>query len=129
MENLFHEWMEKHYPQQWIEKILLQIFTVFQRCLYFPDEDYEQMTNSVFTCLENMVDHESSIHKIIQELQNWIILNKSVPAEINNTIEEMNTYIQNHYREALNISDLAQKYHFNQSYFTRIFKKQKGHLP
>lgn len=31
-----------------------------------------------------------------------------------------------HYRENLNLTDLADKYHFNHSYLTRIFKKQKG---
>lgn len=129
MENLFCEWQNKQYPQQWIEKILLQIFTIFQQCLYFSDDDYDQMTHSVFSSLENMKNYQAATCEIISELQNWILLNKSVPAEIDSTIEEMNTYIINHYRETLNISDLAQKYHFNQSYLTRIFKKQKGKSP
>ena len=129
LEPLFHEWQEKQYPQQWIEKVLLQIFTVFQQCLYFADKDYEKMTQSVFSSLENGKDLEEAVDQIIRELQSWIVLNKSIPAEINTTIEEMNDYILSHYREALNISDLAQKYHFNQSYLTRVFKKQKGKSP
>ncbi|MGN1142453.1 MAG: helix-turn-helix domain-containing protein, partial [Oliverpabstia sp.] len=125
----FEDWNEKQYPQQWIEKILLQLFMVFQQCLYFSDEDYEQMTQSVFASLEMLSDYGNATEKIIQELQRWITLNKSVPSEINLAIEEMELYIRSHYRESLNIAELAQKYHFNQSYLTRVFKKQTGQSP
>lgn len=129
LRQLFSEWKEKQYPQQWIEKVLLQLFTVFQQCLYFSDADYEQMTQSVFTSLETLTDYQQATEMIIQELLRWITLNKSVPSEINSAIEEMDLYIRSHYRESLNISELARKYHFNQSYLTRVFKKQKGKSP
>jgi YesN/AraC family two-component response regulator len=67
--------------------------------------------------------------EIAEELGQWIDLLQTVPSEIENTIEELESFIRQHYRENLNLSELADKYHFNHSYLTKTFKKQKGISP
>lgn len=127
--QLFTEWDEQQYSQQWIEKVLLQLFNLLQRCLYFSDEDYERLHSSVFYALETSPSLPAAAEPIISEFLYWISLNKSVPTEIEAVVEEMDAYIRFHYKEAINISELAEKYHFNHSYLTRVFKKQKGQSP
>lgn len=127
--QMFRDWIEHSYPQQWIEKSLLQLFNILQRSLYFSDKDYEQMHSSVFYSIETSISLSDAVNPVISEFLHWISLNKSVPTEIEAVIEEMDSYIRFHYKESINISELAEKYHFNHSYLTRVFKKQKGQSP
>lgn len=127
--QMIREWEEHSYPQQWIEKVLLQLFNILQRCLYFSDKDYEKMHSSIFYSLESSRSLSCAASPMTAEFLYWISLNKSVPTEIEAVVEEMDAYIRFHYKEAINISELAEKYHFNHSYLTRVFKKQKGQSP
>lgn len=127
--QLFTEWDEHQYPQQWIEKVLLQIFTILQQGLYFSDEDYEKMQSTIFYNLETSTGLSAAADGVNSEFLYWITLNKSVPTEIETVIDEMDCYIRFHYKESITISELAEKYHFNHSYLTRVFKKQKGQSP
>lgn len=129
LKPMFQEWEENRYPQQWIEKMLMQLFTILQQCLYFSDLDYEQMQSAVYFSLETQPTLSDGAERIIQEFVYWIKLNKSVPSEIETAIEEMDSYIRLHYKESINIAELAKNYHFNHSYLTRVFKKQKGQSP
>lgn len=127
--QLFTEWEERQYPQQWIEKVLLQIFTILQQGLYFSDDDYEKMQFTIFYSLETSTQLSAAVDAVNSEFLYWISLNKSVPTEIEAVIDEMDSYIRFHYKESITISELAEKYHFNHSYLTRVFKKQKGQSP
>lgn len=125
----FSEWQEKEYPQQWIEKVLSQLLYLLQRNLYFSDETYGEMYRHVFLFLESDQDFTEAGEKIAEELGSWINRLQTVPSEIESTIEELDSFIRQHYRENLNLSELADKYHFNHSYLTKTFKKQKGISP
>lgn len=125
----FSEWKEYRYPQQWIEKILSQLLNLLQQNLYFSDETYGKMRRHVFNFLENEQDLLCSGKKITEELIYWIGFLQTIPSEIENTIEELYAFINQHYMENLNLAELADKYHFNHSYLTKIFKKQKGISP
>lgn len=125
----FSEWEQKAYPQQWIEKVLSQLLYLLQRNLYFSDETYGEMYRHVFCFLESDRKFMESGEEIAEELGQWIDLLQTVPSEIENTIEELESFIRQHYRENLNLSELADKYHFNHSYLTKTFKKQKGISP
>lgn len=125
----FSEWQQKEYPQQWIEKVLSQLLYLLQRNLYFSDETYGEMYRHVFCFLESDRQFTESGEKIAEELGRWIDRLQTVPSEIESTIEELDSFIRQHYRENLNLSDLADKYHFNHSYLTKTFKKQKGISP
>lgn len=129
LEKLFQEWEYDCRPQQWIEKVLFQLMTLLQQNLYFSEEDYSQMYRNVFFCLETEPSLDVSSEKIITELLHWISIAQTVPSEIESVIKELDTFIRAHYTEELNIADLAEKYHFNHSYLTRIFKKQIGESP
>lgn len=125
----FAEWERKEYPQQWVEKVLSQLLYLLQRNLYFSDETYGEMYRRVFCILESGAELMKSGEKIAGELGHLISHLQAVPTEIENTIEELDSFIRKHYRENLNLSDLADKYHFNHSYLTKTFKKQKGISP
>lgn len=125
----FSEWQQKEYPQQWIEKVLSQLLYLMQRSLRFSDKTYGEMCRHVFCFLESGPDFMESGEKIAKELGCWIDLVQTVPSEIESTIEELDSFIRLHYRENLNMSELADKYHFNHSYLTKTFKKQKGISP
>ena len=112
-----------------MEKVLLQLLNMLQQDLYISDEDYEKMYLYVFDILETQNDLLASGEMIASELAQWIALTSVIPTDIEVTIEELDAYIRLHYRENLNLTDLADKYHFNHSYLTRIFKKQKGQSP
>lgn len=129
MKELLLSWEENQYPQQWIEKVMLQIFIIFQQCLYFSEESYEEMKLSVFSILELSPSVLDASDDIIQKLSVCITSAKAIPTEIHSAVEEIDGYIHKHYREPLNIAELAQKYHFNHSYLTRMFKKEKGLSP
>lgn len=127
--QLFEEWKEHPYPQTWVEKVLMQLLNMLQQDLYISDHDYEKMYLHVFDILETQNDLLASGEMIASELAHWIALTSAIPTDIEVTIEELDAYIRLHYRENLNLTDLADKYHFNHSYLTRIFKKQKGQSP
>lgn len=127
--NLFTEWEKERLPQQWIEKILLQLLNIIQQNLYFSEEEYREMYQNIFQILETEPTLSESAAKSVPELLHWIVLYQSIPSEIEDTIEELDSYIHTHYTEAISLAELAEKYHFNQSYLTRIFKKQKGESP
>lgn len=129
LRHLFHEWEEKNYSQQWIDKVVMQILNMLQQNLIFSEETYGQMHQSIFTILETDTSLSSAKEKIISELLYWTFLNNITPSEIENVIEELDTYIRSHYTEEINLANLADKYHFNHSYLTRIFKKLKGDSP
>lgn len=129
MKDLFLSWEEKQYPQQWIEKVLLQIFIIFQQCLYFSEESYEEMKLSVLSILEISPSISEASNDMIKQLSTCITSARAMPTEIHSAVEEIARYIHKHYREPLNIAELAAKYHFNHSYLTRIFKKEKGISP
>lgn len=129
MKELLLSWEENQYPQQWIEKVMLQIFVILQQCLYFSEESYEEMKLSIFSILELSSSVSNASNDIIQKLSVCITSAKAVPTEIHSAVEEIDKYIHEHYREPLNIAELAQKYHFNHSYLTRMFKKEKGLSP
>lgn len=127
--QLFREWKENAYPQIWVEKVLMQLLVLLQQDLFISDDDYEKMYLQVFNILETQHDLLDSGEKIASELARWIALTSTIPTDIENTIEELDLFIRLHYRENLSLTDLADKYHFNHSYLTRIFKKQKGQSP
>lgn len=127
--NLFEELEKNQFPQQWIEKLLLQLLHIIQQNLYFSDEEYDEMYRNVFHILETEPTLSSVSEKTVAELLHWIVLYQSIPSEIEETIEELYNFIHSHYTESINLAELAEKYHFNQSYLTRIFKKQKGEAP
>lgn len=125
----FSEWKEQKYPQQWVEKVLSQLLNLLQQNLYFSDETYGKMRSHVFGFLEGEPDLLLSGKKITEELIYWIGFLQTIPSEIENTIEELYAFIRQHYTENLNLAELADKYHFNHSYLTKTFKKQKGISP
>ena len=127
--DLFQTWETEKYPQDCIDKILLQILTLLQRSLFSSEEDYSSIYRNIFYILETEASLSSSSGEIVLELLSWINRNHSVPSEIENVIEELDTFIHTHYTEDLNISELAERYHFNHSYLTKVFKKQKGESP
>ena len=129
MEKLFQEWENDCCPQQWIEKVLFQLMTLLQQNLYFSEEDYSQMYRNIFFSLETEPSLKVSGEKITTELLHWISGAQTVPSEIEAVIEGLDAFIRAHYTEDLNIAELAEKYHFNHSYLTRIFKKEKGESP
>lgn len=123
------QWEKEGHSQQWIEKMLHQILILFQQNLFFSEEDYNQMFQNVFEILETVMDFEQSITGILSELIGWVRKNQTVPSEIEEAIEQMSQYIHKHYTETINLAELAEKYHFNHSYMTRLFKKLKGQAP
>ena len=127
--QLFEEWEKSACPQQWVEKMLHQILLLLQQNLYFSEEDYEKMFQNVFETLEMGRDLENSALLIAKELSGWVKKTQDVPSEIEEAIQQMDVYIRKHYTEAINLSELAAKYHFNHSYMTRLFKKLKGQTP
>ncbi|MDD3340306.1 MAG: response regulator [Lachnospiraceae bacterium] len=127
--GLLTEWEKAQYPQQWIEKILLQFLHILQQNLYFSEDEYDEMYKNIFQILETEQTLSDATDKIVSELLHWLILYQSIPSEIEDTIENLDSFIHSHYTESINLSELAKKYHFNQSYLTRIFKKQKGEAP
>ena len=127
--DLFQTWETEKYPQDCIDKILLQILTLLQRSLFSSEEDYSSIYRNIFYILETEASLSSSSGEIVLELLSWINRNHSGPSEIENVIEELDTFIHTHYTEDLNISELAERYHFNHSYLTKVFKKQKGESP
>lgn len=127
--KLFHEWEQAHLPQQCMEKLLHQILLLFQQILFFSEQDYDNMFQNVFTYLESCPDMQWGAEKIAGELAVWGKQKQAVPTEINEAIEQMDSYIRQHYTESIILSELSEKYHFNHSYMTRLFKKIKGQTP
>lgn len=127
--QLFQEWNKDRVTQQRMEKILHQILILFHQSLFFSEEDYDKMFQNVFGYLETEVDLHSGAEKVAEELARWAQQKQEVPSEIESAIEQMYQYIRKHYTEAINLSALSERYHFNHSYITRLFKKLKGQTP
>ncbi len=127
--QLLKEWNQEGYSQQWVEKVLHQILLLFQQNLFFSEEDYDRMFQNVFETLEIESASQDWEEKIAEELCGWMRQNRQVPSEIEEAIQQMETYIRKHYTEQINLSELAETYHFNHSYMTRLFKKMKGQTP
>ncbi len=127
--QMFGEWERGGYSQQWIEKMVHQILILFQQCLFFSEVDYDRMFQNVFSSLEREGCLENAAVQIAGELADWGKRNQPMPSEIEDAIEQMSDYIHKHYTEPINLAELSEKYHFNHSYITRLFKKTKGQTP
>lgn len=129
LRDYFNNWHSNGYPQRWIEKILLHILAILQQNLLFSEEDYKQIYNDVFYTLETEPEITRASEKIIFELAEWLNARKATPTEIGVAIEALDNYIHSHYTEPISLAEISEKYHFNYTYLSRIFKKQKGESP
>lgn len=129
LKQMFRTWDRKNCPQQWINRMLVQILDVLQRTQSLSEENYERINYEIFAVLEDSPSLEKAGDAITEELVHRVFSDSMVPSEVECIIEEMDVYIHKHYTETINLAELAEKYHFNQSYLTRVFKKQKGIAP
>lgn len=125
--QMFEEWQEQNRPQQWISRQLIQILNVIQRALGLAESVYTRISDRIFSILESSVSISEAGEEIVEELMGQVFPDLS--GEITKIVEEMEAFIRSHYTENINLADLAEKYHFNQSYLTRMFKKETGVLP
>ena len=129
VQKLFSQWNQENYSQKQIEKLLRQLLTLVGQNLSQPTDRYEEVEHQVFQSLIRETDIQKMADEITSVLTGFLAENQAVPKETEQVVEALDAYLRSHYTEPVSLSELAEKYHFNQSYLTRIFKKQKGESP
>jgi two-component system response regulator YesN len=91
------------------------------------DKEYEEFMTYSDRLITRSEDYRELRHNIYQVLSDIIdILNGRSKDNNHIIIEKCKKYIEDHYSEDISLTDIAQKYHFNPSYFSNIFKKLTG---
>lgn len=85
-------------------------FITYSEQLITRSEDYRELRHNIYQLLSDIID----------------TLNNRSKDNSHIIIEKCKKYIENHYSEDISLTDIAQKYHFNSSYFSNIFKKLTG---
>lgn len=117
-----HDYLLKPLKMEPLTKLLDSLKATIER-------DSRQIQSQVFFSSETPIVVPELTEPTASDMMCWSTLNTSAPPEIDSVIKEMDAYIRLHYKESINISQLAEKYHFNHSYMTRTFKKQMGQSP
>ena len=80
----------------------------------------------MFQSLIRETDIQKMADEITSVLTGFLAENQAVPKETEQVVEALDAYLRSHYTEPVSLSELAEKYHFNQSYLTRISRNKKG---
>jgi len=85
-------------------------FITYAEQLITRSEDYRELRHNIYQLLSDIID----------------ILNSRSKDNSHIIIEKCKKYIEDHYSEDISLTAISQKYHFNSSYFSSIFKKLTG---
>lgn len=124
-----HAWKAEKRPQLWVSRILLEYMNVFQRATEMQEENFHHMSFDVSLILESVTDTEKASDEIVRVFSDYTFQLHRDPQSPENSMDQIEKYIRDHYTETISIADLSDRYHFNPSYLTRKFKKEKGIAP
>lgn len=112
----------ENHPESRVEQTRLErirkIFTDMQVIYDVRPEGYLLKFNSLLYDLLFMLIHSYS-HKIVQK-------NFDREYKYLERLNEIMTYLKEHYREKIMLPELADRFGYNEDYLTRFFKKQTG---
>ncbi|TXC89844.1 response regulator transcription factor [Metabacillus litoralis] len=94
------------------------------------DYDVEELENAKFT-LFNSIDEATSASAVVEQLEQFIEkAKKSILAKGNQSggsnIKMILEYVEDHYAEPLNLTGVANHFHFNPSYLSSYFTSHNG---
>ena len=118
------------YTQHQLEDAFIGILIgIHQHAPESIGSDYEIMREEILEICAYELNYQRAVNEIIEV---FLRLFGETPAETTlstDTIYAMVHYIDEHYREDLRIEDIAAHYHYNSSYFSRVFRKTIGMAP
>ncbi len=136
--------------QQQLTKHLQEIFNDYKSCnndlenlkieiLLLSSICFRRMTdkNIYIACNDNLQQKTSSriiqcqtpntLHKITEcAFQDIIKMDLSTPTHYNHLVIQVNNFIKENYNLPIKLDDMAQLFHVNSSYLSRLYKKETG---
>lgn len=114
--------------RQYYELIKSHLGNIFTLNDPYPVLDKMSKLYNIF--YNNEIIREAMMSKYISDILTFLIL-YITPDKTNhtNSIEEIISYINEHFTEEISIDDLAKKAMLSQYYFIRQFKKETGYTP
>lgn len=111
-------------PQQLKESIKNIIISITKKAEFLAlEENYnefiEEIKSSIFEC-EDYLYLKNIVRRILQDIITKIASGKKNSSY--NIIQNCKKYIDEHYMEDISLEFMANKYHFNTSYFSNMFK-------
>lgn len=116
--------------RQYYNMILAQLGHVFS--LQYPTALISKLNQIYDTFAQNQVIREALLSKQLSDILTAMILNKPVKASSNAknlSMEEISTYINEHFKEDLSVEQLAELSSLSPYHFIRLFKRQLGFTP
>jgi len=124
-ETLRAIWLEQA-PSQTYE----QIKTVFFRSgeIYYKQigEPLDGSQDIRSFLIEDFTTFEGIYEYFLAFANRWLSGGEGGAGTENPTIKEVLQYIQSHSHEDLSLNELAERFHFNKSYFSELFKREVG---
>lgn len=132
LESGLHHILDDQYPDpdsvlDYIRNLMLRLHQSIQPIVS------EEVSNQLLRSIHNTF-RRSVCTSLSQLTKHWMVLLEQMAVEVQRQKDNKNTivmerclqYIHTHYGEDLALDDLAQKYFFNPSYFSTLFKKYTG---
>lgn len=130
MDKILNKFLEKDYPEQ--NELKNNIIRIFLKIIkevemFMTNEIYNEITTSIISTInssQNIDELKQSCNlilvKIISVFERW----KSNKNKI--FFDKCVKYIESNYMEDISLEDISEKFHFNSSYFSTMFKEQLG---
>lgn len=128
--TLFDRWLEFEYPQDMIENALFKLLDLFYT-EWFNDSENElphikYVLSEKLTLISNLKYMYDDIWNIFYSLYPYERNTSDHTKELSDRIAK---YLGENYMQPQSMEDISQKFSFNASYLTKIFKKHKGDSP
>lgn len=127
---LFDRWLEFEYSQNLIENALFKLVDLFY-AEWFNDSDSELLR--IKYALSEKLTLICDFKNIYNDM--WNIFYSLYPNERNTSdhtkelVDRIANYLNENFMQPQSMEDISQKFNFNSSYLTKIFKKYKGDSP
>jgi len=125
-----------HVDTNWCKDIQTRLFGFSERFIYTQNIiDDKLLTKKLFDVFQTLILEDKSNSKVLEEiiviiLQKYTILDKvQRESEEHMLCKKVEEYILNNIKEQITIEDISKAVSYNESYLTRVFKKEYGLSP
>lgn len=130
MNEILAKFLEKDYPEQ--NELKNNVIRIFLKIIkeveiFMTNESYHEITTNIISTInlsEDIDELKQSCNlivvKIISVFERW----KSNKNKI--FFDKCVKYIESNYMEDISLEDISEKFHFNPSYFSTMFKERLG---
>lgn len=110
--------------RDWAMKLMLDVKLSLNALSYFEDDRFNSITSKKIQVVENSEELERTLKEIYHQFMQQV--NTIEASTQNEDIVKTQKYVREHLHEKISLKDISEYLHLNPSYFSRLFKKEKG---